>query len=135
MASQPIDCDHANPVVNMVAFAAFLASNQILSQGTNLSKRVRVIKHQEIFRNLARLFEVNRPNALSDFLQSRRAQSRPCQDKAERVHVAPKRDAAQQCSFNYRSPPAHERIVNHLAGLSESFDEEARQLRFKAGSV
>jgi hypothetical protein len=75
------------------------------------------------------------PQARSNFLEVWRAQTGPSHHDAQRVGIVGDRNAAQQGGFDGSGASAHERIVNEVTGLSQPFDEEARQLRLKAGSV
>ena len=52
-----------------------------------------------------------------------------------RIDVAAAGHPPQQRGFNHGRAASHERIVDRLAGLGESFDEEARKLRLETGAI
>ena len=51
------------------------------------------------------------------------------------VSIVAIRDAPMQGSFYWCSAPAHERVINDVAGLAQPINEERWQLRFEAGAV
>ena len=54
---------------------------------------------------------------------------------AERVDVAPGWRPAEQCRFQHRDAPAHERVVHRIAGLRKALDEEPRELGLETGAI
>src|SRR5207237_6658772 len=79
--------------------------------------------------------EIELVEPFGDFVEERRSQAGTDEDDAQRIDVAAERDAAQQRGFENGGATAHEWIIDNVAGFGQSFDEEARQLRFEAGAV
>ena len=59
----------------------------------------------------------------------------PSEKGAQRIDVAPERNAPQQHGLDDRCSASHERVINDLSRIREPGNEEPRQLRLEASTV
>src|SRR5689334_15887987 len=118
MSGQSVEREQTNPVVNRVKFSP----QEVFFERYNLSERVGMVKHQQLFRQIARSREIDLPETFCNVRKPRRIQSWAYKNSAERVHIAAGGHAAKQRRFDQCRSSAHEWIVNNVPRFSESLD-------------
>ena len=91
VSGEPIQREHADPIVNRVKFGL---AQEIVFERDNLAERIGMIKDKQVVGCVGRHGEIDCFEAFCDFGETRRVQPRADENGAERVDVAAGRDAA-----------------------------------------
>ena len=94
-----------------------------------------MVENQKVFRERCSAIPVDLRQSVMNLLEIGWIQARPEKDRAKRVDIATGRSPAKKHRLQQGGPPPHKWVVDEISGLSESFDEEARQLGFKTRPV
>ena len=92
-------------------------SQEVFLQRADFAQRVGVIEDQQVLGNLGVVGKVDFRQARDEFVEHRRAEARSREGETDRVDVVAPWHAAQQGGFHRRRAAAHERIIDHVAGL------------------
>src|SRR4051812_6402911 len=92
-------------------------------------------KNEQILRQLVEGLKIDLLKTFVHLFQRWRVQSRLGQHPAQRIDIATIGNAPEQGGFNGRCAAACEGIINDVARLGETFDEEARQLWLETSAI
>src|SRR5712692_5511774 len=136
MAGQSVDRHHPDPVVDGVGCAVQWSSfHQPAAKRADLTQCPRAAESDELRIIDLPLIPPDLVQPASDLAYRRWLQSGPAEQDAQGVDVVADRLAAHESRLNGSGPPPHKRIVDDVAGRSETLDKELRKLRLEASPV
>jgi hypothetical protein len=94
-----------------------------------------MVKHHQILAQLGVAVPIQPLQTLGDIRKSGRLQAWSAQRLAEWIDIIADGHSPQQGRLQGGGAPPHERVINPLAGLGQTFNKEARQLGLETGTI